>query len=87
MDADPEEVKVFEEIYGTHHEDHHGTKEVATVFDHPFPEKSEIIDKEGNSYAVVGDSKCKKCHGSGWIHDTHDIKKQYPCEPCNPTVC
>ena len=86
MEGDAEETKIFEEIYGTKHEDHHGA-EVHGVFDHPFPTKDEIKDKEGNHHTVAGVKGCKKCHGSGWIHDKHDIKKMYTCESCNPTVC
>ena len=71
--AAEEEKKIFEGIYGTHHKDHHGD-EAHAVFEHKFPTKDEIKDKEGNVHVVVGDKDCKKCHGTGLIHDKHDIK-------------
>ena len=38
MEPVPEEKKIFEDIYGTHHKDHHGDAAPA-VFDHSFPSK------------------------------------------------
>ena len=69
-----------------HHDSKH-TEDSKSSSEHKFPSKSEIKDKSGKLYTVVGTKSCKPCHGSGLIHDSKDSKKEYTCHECNPTVC